>query len=97
MFAWTVGNVLAALDAGIAEVISVYNSAHAWSLRQNAHRRPGQTFCTPAHAHDFALTSTMTWLDGIEKQVARENFAVEELLRHITLDTESMVTRYAAA
>ena len=67
MFEWTVPRVLAAIDAGIAEVISTFNNSYTFALRQKA-AFPGQPVATVPHAYDFAMVSTITWLDQLEAE-----------------------------
>lgn len=70
MFTWNAENVLCAIDAGIAEVISVYNSSYLFFLRQ------GEPL---AKAHTLAMSHTLLWLRGIEDDITRDKLALIEL------------------
>ena len=59
---WTRADVLAAIDAGIAEVISTFNSSHTFAYR----RMPK---ITAFKAFEFAMDATVAHLDRVEAEV----------------------------
>jgi len=59
MFAWTAEAVLAAIDAGIVEVISAYNNSYLYFVRKHV---------ALSNAHMLAMTSTVDWLNRNEAE-----------------------------
>ena len=71
MFTWNTENVLAAIDAGIVEVIATYNSSFLFAIRD------GYNIKT---AYTIAMSMTILWLKGIEKEAQAEKVSVFDLV-----------------
>ena len=71
MFAWTTEKVFAAIDAGIREVISTYNSSYIFAIRDGY---------TLKMAHTIAMSMTLIWLRDIERENAAEKLSTFNLV-----------------
>lgn len=59
MFVWTIESVLAAIDAGIPEIISAYNNSFLFAIRKHFPMGP---------AYRFAFEATVDWLNRNETE-----------------------------
>lgn len=78
MFHWTPAAVLVAIDAGIAEVISAYNSSYTFAMRATTPLEPHPF--TVQSAYGYAMAATLAWLNDLELRLDAERSKTDALL-----------------
>lgn len=99
MFVWTVAAVMAALDAGIPEVVSLFNRAYtmAWTngIAISVARFEGEMVAIPVHsakgAYEMAFVQTAATLNALEA-MDMGNFDEEGTYTDFALDAWVLVT-----